>query len=181
VRAVYPKPVKLMKNTFLFPWLFALCCWNCAGQTNSQTVAVGLYSMSAPRLLQPEPEPGKSATPNAPADTESAALLLSPASSGKALSDMDSMTNSVPSPDQMSSVSGVSDFDLQMFYRLERAGYLTPAAPPSDNRFFRFVDNTFLPEVIHYRKVDVSCTLVTAIKRKNPLCLLNPLFFNLSW
>jgi len=81
----------------------------------------------------------------------------------------------------MSSFGGVSDFDLQMFYRLDKAGYLTPAAPPSDNHFFRFVDNTFLPEVIHFRKVDVSCTLITAIKRKNPLCLLNPLFFNLSW
>jgi len=39
----------------------------------------------------------------------------------------------------------------------------------------------FEPEVIHLRKVDISCSAITAIKRKNPLCLLNPIVLNVSW
>jgi len=45
----------------------------------------------------------------------------------------------------------------------------------------KFLDKTFTPEVVHFRKVEVSCSIYTAIKRKNPLCLLNPLFFQVTW
>jgi len=44
-----------------------------------------------------------------------------------------------------------------------------------------FVQSIFTPEVVHIGKVPVSCTIVTAIKRKNPLCLLNPYFIQISW
>lgn len=81
----------------------------------------------------------------------------------------------------MALASRMSDFDMQLFYRLDKAGYLTRPEPPSDNRFDRLMDSTFRPEVFHFRKVDVECSLITAIKRKNPLCLLNPIFFNMTW
>ena len=45
----------------------------------------------------------------------------------------------------------------------------------------KFLDRTFTPEVVHFRKVEISSSVYTAIKRKNPLCLLNPLFFQVTW
>lgn len=53
--------------------------------------------------------------------------------------------------------------------------YLTRSEPGS------FVESIFTPEVMRVGKASVSCTLVTAIKRKNPLCLLNPFVFQVSW
>jgi hypothetical protein len=43
------------------------------------------------------------------------------------------------------------------------------------------LDAIFEPEVIRLRKVDLGGSLITAIKRKNPLCLLNPIVFWMSW
>jgi hypothetical protein len=59
--------------------------------------------------------------------------------------------------------------------------YLTRAELPADSGVVRFLENTFTPEVVHIGKVPVTCSIITAIKRKNPLCLLNPLFFQVSW
>jgi len=53
--------------------------------------------------------------------------------------------------------------------------YLTRPEPLS------FADGIFRPEVVHLGKTSVSCSLLTALKRKNPLCLLNPIVFQLSW
>jgi len=72
------------------------------------------------------------------------------------------------------------DFDLQIYARLEKQGCFTKVER-SDSRIERFVENTFTPEVMHFRKVSVSCSLVTAVKRKNPFCLLNPYVLQLSW
>ena len=70
---------------------------------------------------------------------------------------------------------------LDMNRWLIRNGYLTPRRAQSDNRLVRAMDAVFKPEVIHVRKMTVACSVVTAIKRKNPLCLLNPVFLNVSW
>ena len=88
-------------------------------------------------------------------------------------------TNDVP--DQMSLSSQGSDFDQRMYRRLEEGGYLTRMEQPSDNLFVRATDGIFRPEVVHFRKIEISCSLITAIKRKNPLCLINPIFFSASW
>ncbi len=37
------------------------------------------------------------------------------------------------------------------------------------------------PEIVHLGSKPVACSLVTAIKRKNPLCLLNATFFKMTW
>lgn len=50
-----------------------------------------------------------------------------------------------------------------------------------DNPVERFVDGVFRPEVYHLGKTEVSCSFLTALKRKNPLCLLNPLVVQISW
>jgi hypothetical protein len=73
--------------------------------------------------------------------------------------------------------------DAEFSNRVIRSGefYLTRAELPADNGVVRFVEGIFTPEVVHLGKVQVACPIVTAIKRKNPLCLLNPLVFQVSW
>jgi len=63
------------------------------------------------------------------------------------------------------------DFDL-----------IVPPPPVPPNALERSLDQTFRPEVIHLgRQVTASCSVWTAIKRKNPLCLLNLTVLNVSW
>ena len=84
-----------------------------------------------------------------------------------------------PLPDKM--FLGSSE-RVQAFYRRrEEGGYLTRRELISKNVFDRCMDAVFEPEVIHLRKIDVSCSLITALKRRNPLCLINPIVLNVSW
>jgi hypothetical protein len=85
-----------------------------------------------------------------------------------------------PAPDQMTLQTDAAS--LATYRRLEALGCFTRREPPSENVFVRALDNTFRPEVIRLgRTTKLSCSLVTAIKRRNPLCLLNPVVLNLSW
>ena len=52
---------------------------------------------------------------------------------------------------------------------------------PSDNRFVRATDAIFTPAPIRFGGTQISFTPVTAWKKRNPLCLLNPLVFNISF
>ena len=56
--------------------------------------------------------------------------------------------------------------------------------PPPDNllaRGFNSFTGLFEPEEFKVGKTKVSSSITTAIRRKNPLCLLNPIVFNVSW
>jgi hypothetical protein len=60
-------------------------------------------------------------------------------------------------------------------------GFIQPAHA-SDNPLSRAFDSVFRPEEFRVgRTATVSCSILTAIKRKNPFCLLNPIFLNVSW
>lgn len=61
--------------------------------------------------------------------------------------------------------------------RVVREGefYLTRSEPLPDSGVARFVHEIFTPEVIHLGKVSACCPFVTAIKKKNPLCILSGL------
>jgi len=73
-----------------------------------------------------------------------------------------------------------SDLEMEVCKRLEEGGYLT--RPEPETPLEHFLDRTFSPEVIRLgRNGKASCTLYTAIVRKNPLCLLNPMFLFISW
>ena len=88
-----------------------------------------------------------------------------------------------PGPVAVSSAyrTGTGSFDPLMDRLVQTRGLIRIPNSHSDNVIFRALDKTFSPEVIHFRKADMSCTLFTAYKRKNPFCLLNPIFFNVSW
>ena len=73
-----------------------------------------------------------------------------------------------------------SALEMEVYRRLEEGGYLT--RPEPETPLEHFLDRSFSPEVIHIgRHATASCTLYTAIVRKNPLCLLNPMFLFISW
>lgn len=77
--------------------------------------------------------------------------------------------------------AGTGSYDSLLDRLVRTRGLIRIPNTHSDNVVVQALNNTFSPEVIHYRKADVSCTIYTAIKRKNPFCLLNPIFFNVSW
>ncbi len=64
---------------------------------------------------------------------------------------------------------------------LVEEGELTRVEPPSENKFLRPIEAIFEPTPVRLGKVKVSCSILTAIKRRNPLCLLNPFFIQGSW
>ena len=60
--------------------------------------------------------------------------------------------------------------------------YLVRAeGPVFEHGVNRFMDQVFRPEEIQVGKHYVSSSITTAIKRKNPFCLLNPIVFQVSW
>ena len=60
--------------------------------------------------------------------------------------------------------------------------YLTPPVePPPASPFGRAFAVIGEPEIVHLGSKPVACSLVTAVKRKNPLCLLNATFFKMTW
>src|SRR5690349_2244663 len=84
-----------------------------------------------------------------------------------------SPTNTIESLNlSAASSGGMTRFEREAFDRLVRGGYLNAPKPPTDNRLERLLNSTFEPEVLHFHKVSVSCSAITAIKRKNPLCLI---------
>jgi hypothetical protein len=82
---------------------------------------------------------------------------------------------------EFSASSRLTEREMQIYRRLDEAGYLT--RPEPETPLSHFLDSTFSPEVIHLGKgkAVAGCTLYTAIKRKNPLCLLNPMVLFFSW
>jgi hypothetical protein len=67
-----------------------------------------------------------------------------------------------------------------VYRRLEERNDLFPP-PPSQNRFVRATDAIFTPAPIRLGSTYISFTPVTAWKKRNPLCLLNPLVLTISW
>ncbi len=162
-------------NRMLFLALFMVCgC--CRGETNS--ISCELFRAPAAELRPLSIETHETVTP------------------AKA----ESLTLDVPRPtqshfdigrslDQSSFAAGAGptgysgSLDPALYRYLDKSGYLTRPAPPSSNLLVRATDAVFTPETVHLGKTTTfSCSILTAIKRKNPLCLLNTLpFLQLSW
>jgi hypothetical protein len=69
----------------------------------------------------------------------------------------------------------------RLYQKLERGGYLARRDPPVENVFTRTMDAIFAPEVIQIGGTSIALSPYTAIKRRNPLCLLNPIPIVVSW
>jgi hypothetical protein len=136
----------------------AACCLSCGAQTN-------LCADKAVAFFIPQVQLRPQATSEAAKPEQS----ISP----KPIS---------TAPVQMTTVDIVfGDDDLHSRVVRSDQFYLTRSEPRSDNPMVRVVDGIFTPEVVHIGKIPITCSVITAIKRKNPLCLLNPVVFQASW
>ncbi len=151
-------------------------CLTAAGQTNCPPSAPGLFSVPKAHLRPAASEPDRAICAESPASksapepppTRPAYLLAAPWA-----------TKSQAPTDKMALDAEGDFFNPGLYRQLVEEGCLTQRSPPS--ALERRINDIIEPEVIHFRKADLSCSLITAIKRKNPLCLLNPIFLNLSW
>jgi hypothetical protein len=98
--------------------------------------------------------------------------------------------HSTPAPVQISAsyermTGDIDEGRLERIYRkldqMDREGRLMQPDEPSDNLFARAMDAVFRPEVIKIGDTAVACSVITAIKRKNPFCLLNPMVIQVAW
>jgi hypothetical protein len=162
---------RLLSSTLFF---FCLCA---LGQTNSETAPV--QQLSLPKLelrpadLKLDNTDAELGLPNTNALTEQ--VIATNSDEIKLSYDARPTTFS-----SELSIQG-SRRELEVIRDLEEGGYLIRRDETFETTIDRYVNNIFEPEVIHLGKMGLSSSIVTAIKRKNPLCLINPIFFNLSW
>ena len=83
--------------------------------------------------------------------------------------------------DQMTLVRYSGEFDYPTYRLVHEGGPLKHSEPASDDLFSRVINGIFVPETFRIGKTTVCCSVFTAIERKNPLCLLNPIVLNVSW
>lgn len=172
-----PRVAKTVNKAWLGSWVLILGClsgpaqtnWTCAGLLY-EPPAIALRPLTATRPSPAVPATNREGLQKLKLETEPAPelSLLPP-------------TNSTPRLEQ-ATISHGQDFGD--FYGPLQPGhfYLVQPERPAHNVIVRAVEGIFDPELIRLGKTTtLSCTVVTAIKRKNPLCLLNPLFFQLSW
>ena len=81
----------------------------------------------------------------------------------------------------MAASTASSEPGARLYRRLEQSGNLNLLEPIRPRGSGGVIDAIFEPEIIRMGKTAVSGSIITAYKRKNPLCLLNPIFFDLSW
>jgi hypothetical protein len=78
-----------------------------------------------------------------------------------------------------------SDMESGQYAWLERTGIITRTEQISRDGFAGWamgaLENTFSPEVLNFGRTQATCSLVTAFKRKNPFCLLNPVVLHVTW
>jgi hypothetical protein len=158
---------------------FICSCFCSYGQTNTSLAPEHLFLDRAELVLDRPARTLAGAAEPGSADAVVSEKLVRDSSILPAASVTQSDTNSIP--EEMVLSSRERDFNRQIYRRLEEAGYLSKPDPPSGNLLVRATDAIFQPEVVQVGKRSVSCSIITAIKRKNPLCLLNPIFLNASW
>jgi hypothetical protein len=165
----------------IFFLLLVSWCANSFGQTNSASAAAKLFSISGPALRTAvlENEMPQRSIADAKNDKPNSETRLSPAGVTLIMDSPEAET--APSSEAISVETRERAITMRYHERLERGGYLTRPEPLSENRLVRLAESTLRPEVFKIGKTSVSCSIVTAIKRKNPLCLLNPFVFSLSW
>jgi hypothetical protein len=170
--------MEIMSKTRLCWFAAAFYCCEGLGQTNCPP-SRSLFLLPRLELKKLECDPEQARQLGQPERTSHREPLVAPAVS------VTLSTNSASSAagDVALNSSVNDDFfqKLDIYRRLDEGGYLTRPAINSENLVARSIDSIFRPDPVHVGKATMSCTLLTAIKRKNPLCLLNPIFFQLSW
>ncbi len=142
--------------------------WSCAAQTNTPGTALDpvLQSRSVGAGVD---VPRLELTPlTAPPDRK---LVLECAETVPALN---------VSTQSFSALTGATQAEIYGPLRSDRF-YLVEPELRSENRFVRAAQTIWEPRPVRLGKVRIASPVITAIKKKNPLCLLNPLVFQVSF
>jgi hypothetical protein len=78
-------------------------------------------------------------------------------------------------------ISEANPTELALMRRMEREGLMRPAGPTYGSDVERKIAEAFRPEIIHVGHVHICSSIITAIARKNPLCLLDPDILGISF
>ena len=156
--------------------LLVFWCSTCFAETDSSplrhTTAPGTLKLLASTLKLPESPPTPVSRDEVQAHKAETSDFL-----GWALAD----EAEKPAARFEAALSSETEIRVDRIYRLETGDYVIFHEPPPDNLYVRTMDTIFRPEVIRLGKMSVAFSVVTAIKRKNPLCLLNPAVLAFSW
>jgi hypothetical protein len=141
-------------------------CRSLAAVLGGMTLTVAAETNSAPQLaglfILPEPHLRTEYTEPQPSRPEAAKAVHM----------------EIQHTDSMQFTMGRGDRFFQPYQRFD----LIKQTHESDDVLTRFIDSTLRPEVYHLgRTTTFSCSILTAIKRRNPLCLLNVQFLELTW
>jgi hypothetical protein len=179
-------------------WLVIFDCACCCAQTNDCTGTPVRYFLPPLQLRTEAPAETKESQ-NAPSSPGSNSPMAKVAADVKRRDESSTIHGEGSRPLTSSAtadfvtpapVTSGDSFELdnsaapgEFHSRVIRSGefYLTRPESKSDSGVVRFVEGIFTPEIIRVGKTSVSCSVITAVKRKNPLCLLNPLVFQASW
>ncbi len=173
----------------------ALLCWNGFAQTNCQPAAT---LFSTPSLdLRLDPVENNKSSGDERALTTSKELREAPRADGSAfakptdaaLFNRKQTSLKITSQGSDELIADSSDVARAVYRRLDRDGFFKAPLAVYEDGFDRFIDSAFSPEVFRVGKMEASCPLLTAIKRKNPLWLAIPLpnhdgswlFLKISW
>jgi hypothetical protein len=152
---------------FAFAYGIAGTSFISVAQTNSTLANMQWFAVSAPQLRTESAAPA-----NPAAQAQKVRAAASPITSGSTESQ---------APLASSFSISVSREDIDLYRAYQNFGLIQPVLVSRDP-LSRGLEAIFRPDEFHLgRRVTFSCSLATAIKRKDPLCLLNPTFLNLSW
>ncbi len=152
-------------------WCVLAVALTATAQTNSSPPNARWFALPEPRLRCQDtpPQPSRDAPQPQEVEGRSQPARLEPPAS-----DTGGSEPAVVATDR-------SDQDFQLSSPVQKYADALLQVRPPDDALGRFLDSTFRPEPLKVGKVEVSCSILTAIKHKNPFCLLNPIFLNFSW
>jgi hypothetical protein len=162
---------RFMKKTILCGGIWAVSCLVSFAQTN-----VGNAALIAPPFFHghwfpPPTTPEEIRPPSRPQD-------VAATSSGG---------SDAPAPQTRVAVARESALDNESYRAallrsVEREMLLRRIPPPTFNsEIGRRIEDTFTPSPMKIGHVHIESSIITAIKKKNPFCLLNPDILHFAW
>src|SRR5688572_856663 len=143
------------------------CCFTCGGQTNTTGSLFSCTPLQLRPLTAEGSEPQSTFAPPPFQLQEPSAETQQPTSflAGKNQHQLEVQ------PDLFELDSLSTPESRRIYRRLDEEGFFARQPVRPENLIDRTLNSIFVPEVVHFRKMTVSCSAYTAIKRRNPLCL----------
>ena len=157
------------------------CAVSAPGQTNSEPCVMELFSLPCSGLRAPaagSEDPALQTITNEFVDQKQA---LPRKFDKEAVSQDNCLLTPTNSTSEVVTLDREQALMLRLHERLKEGGYLALRTPAPDNLYGRTMNAIFQPEPVRVGKTTVAFSPITAIKRKNPLALLNPIVLHISW